>query len=321
VQFKDYYAAMGVAPDASADEIKRTRRKLARKFHPDLNKDPKAAERMKEINEAYEVLGDPEKRAAYDKLRAGHRAGEEFRPPPGWDEGFEFSGGRPGADGTDFSDFFEALFGDMQRRRGGRGGRTGREQGREFAARGEDHHARIAIDLEDAFTGAKRQIALHAPEWDEGGHVRTRERVIEVAIPKGVHEGQRLRLPGLGMPGLGSGPAGDLYLEVQFHPHALYRLDGTDLSLDLPVTPWEAALGANVPVPTPGGTVEMTIPPNSENGRKLRLRGRGLPGATPGDLFVVLQVVLPDATSAKAQDLYKTMARELAFDPRKHLHA
>jgi curved DNA-binding protein len=313
VQFKDYYSALGVAPDASADEIKRARRKLARKFHPDLSKEPNAAERMKEVNEAYEVLGDPEKRAAYDKVRTGQRPGEEFRPPPGWDEGFEFSGSGLGGDDGRFSDFFESLFGGMR----GRAGQQGPSRG--FAARGNDHHARIAIDLEDAFTGARRQISLQAPEWDASGRVRLRERVLDVSIPKGIRAGQLLRLPGQGEPGIGDAPPGDLYLEVQFHPHPLYRIEGSDLYLDLPVTPWEAALGAGVRVPTPAGPVELTIPPNSAGGRKLRLRGRGLPAASPGDLYAVLKIVLPDASSPKARELFETMARELAFDPRKHL--
>lgn len=313
MQFKDYYSALGVAPDASADDIKRARRKLARKFHPDLSKEPNAAERMKEINEAYEVIGDPEKRAAYDKVRAGQRPGEEFRPPPGWDEGFEFSGSGPGGDDGRFSEFFESLFGGMR----GRAAQPGRPRG--FAARGNDHHAKIVIDLDDAFAGAKRQISLHAPEWDESGRAHLRERVLDVSIPKGIRAGQLLRLPGQGEPGVGEAPPGDLYLEVQFRPHPLYRIEGSDLYLDLPVTPWEAALGAGVRVPTPGGAVELTIPPNSAGGRKLRLRGRGLPAATPGDFYAVLRIVLPDASDPKARELFETMARELAFDPRKNL--
>ena len=319
MQFKDYYAALGVPPDASADDIKRARRKLARKFHPDLSKEPNASERMKEINEAYEVLGDAAKRAAYDKLRkGGYRPGEDFRPPPNWDEGFEFSGG--GFDGgAEFSDFFESLFGGV---RGGAARSAGRgRKARGSASRGEDHHAKILIDLDDAFTGARRQISLRAPEWDEEGRVSMRERVLDVSIPKGIRAGQLLRLPGHGQPAPGGGTPGDLYLEVEFRPHDRYRIDGLDLHIDLPVAPWEAALGAAVRVPTPGGPVEMQIPPNSENGRTLRLRGRGLPATQPGELYVQLKVVLPDATSAKARQLYETMARELAFDPRKDFGA
>jgi curved DNA-binding protein len=322
VEFKDYYAALGVSPEASAEDIKRARRKLARKFHPDLNKGPEATERMKEVNEAYEVLGDAEKRAAYDKLRkGGYRAGEEFRPPPNWDEGFEFSGDGFGGDAGEFSDFFESLFGGL---RGGHATRSTPGAGRKarrFTAAGEDHHAKILIDLEDSFAGARRQIGLSAPEMDEEGRVRVRERVLDVSVPKGIRAGQMLRLPGQGHPGVGGGAPGDLYLEVQFRPHALYRVDGADLTLDLPVAPWEAALGKAVRVPTPTGPVEMQIPPDSQNGRTLRLRGRGLPTAQPGDLYVQLKVVLPQATSARARELYETMARELAFDPRADLGA
>ncbi len=320
MQFKDYYAALGVPPEASADDIKRARRKLARKFHPDLSKEPDAAERMKEINEAYEVLGDAEKRAAYDKLRkGGYRPGQDFRPPPDWDEGFEYAGRFDGEAG-EFSDFFESLFGGM-RGAGPRRGAGVHHQARDFAAQGQDHHAKILVDLDDSFAGARRQITLTAPELDEQGHVRTRERVLDVAIPKGIRAGQMLRLPGQGQPGFGGGAAGDLSLEVQFRPHALYRVDGVDLTMDLPVAPWEAALGKAVRVPTPSGEVEMQIPPDSQNGRTLRLRGRGLPASQPGDLYVQLKVVLPPATSAKARALYEQMARELAFDPRAHLGA
>jgi curved DNA-binding protein len=312
VEFKDYYSALGVAKDAAADEIKRAYRKLARKYHPDVSKEPNATERIKEVNEAYEVLGNAERRAAYDKLRQGYRPGQEFRPPPDWDAGFEFSGGPQSGDAADFSDFFGTLFGGL-RGRSATGSATG------FAARGEDHHAKILIDLEDAFVGGRQQISLRAPELDASGHVHLRERVLDLSIPKGVREGQMIRLAGQGSPGLGGGPPGDLYLEVHFHPHKLYRVDGRDLYLDLPAAPWEVALGANVRVPTPGGEVEMNIPANSENGRKLRLRGRGLPGNPPGDLYVLLQVVLPAATTAKGRELYEAMARELAFDPRRNL--
>jgi curved DNA-binding protein len=312
MEFKDYYKILGVARDASADEIKRARRKLARKYHPDVSKESDAAERMKEINEANEVLGDPEKRAAYDQIGQQWSGGQEFRPPPGWDAGFEFSGGPDMGAGADFSEFFESLFGGL------RGQRTGRThaQAHGFAARGEDHHAKILIDLEDAFHGGRRQISLRAPETDAGGHVRLKERVLEISIPKGVREGQMIRLAGQGHPGMGGLQAGDLYLEVHFRPHPLYRIDGRDLYLTLPVAPWEAALGETVRVPTPEGAVEMRIPPGSANGRKLRLKGRGLPGKPPGDLYAMLDVVLPDAGSARAQDIYRTMARELAFNPR-----
>ena len=313
MEFKDYYLILGVAKDASAEDIKRARRKLARKYHPDVSKEPDAAERMKEINEAYEVLGDAEKRAAYDQLGERYRAGQEFRPPPDWDAGFEFSGAPGAGHGSgDFSEFFESLF-------GGLGGRARRAGGAAHAARGEDHHAKILIDLEDAWRGASRQISLRAPEVDAAGHVHLKERVLNITIPKGIRAGQMIRLAGQGHPGFGGAPAGDLYLEVQFRPHPLYRVEERDLYLDLPVTPWEAALGASVRVPTPDGALEMRIPPDSANGRTLRLKGRGLPGQPPGDLYVRLSVVLPPAGNEKAKQIYETMARELAFNPRRHL--
>ena len=313
MQFRDYYGVLGVAPEASAEELKRARRKLARKYHPDLSKEPDAGERMKEINEAYDVLSDAQKRAAYDRLRrGGYRAGEDFEPPPGWDEGFEFSGAEFDGASGEFSDFFETLFGGL-----GGGPAAGAQRRRRGGGRGEDHHARIAIDLEDAFNGARRRVTLQVPEWDGAGRVRVREHAVDVAIPKGIRPGQTLRLRGQGQAGGGDAAAGDLYLELQIRPHRLFRLEHQDLFIELPVTPWEAALGAAVRVPTPAGPVEMRIPANAGNGRVLRLRGRGLPGARPGDLLVTLRVVLPDASAPKARELYETMARELAFDPRR----
>ena len=308
MEFKDYYTIMGVARDATQDEIKRAYRKLARKYHPDVSKEPDAEARFKELGEAYEVLKDPEKRAAYDQLGANWKAGQEFRPPPDWDAGFEFSGGY--ADSGAFSDFFESLF--------GRSG-AGRPGGATFHARGEDHHARILIDLEDAYHGATRTISLHAPQLDGQGHVRIREHTLSVRIPKGVRQGQHIRLAGQGTPGLGGGPAGDLYLEVEFKPHRLYRVDGRDLYLDLPLAPWEAALGAKVKVPTPEGVVDLTVPAGSAAGRKLRLKGRGIPGNPAGDLYVELQIALPPAETEAAREFYRTMQQELAFNPRSRL--
>ena len=310
MRFKDYYATLGVERGASEDEIKRAFRKLARKHHPDVSKAADAAERMQEVNEAYDVLRDPEKRAAYDQIGQGRRGGQEFSPPPGWDAGFEFSGAPAG--GADFgahSDFFEALFGAAARRGGA--ARHG------AAARGDDHHAKIVIPLEDAFHGATRTLTLRSPELDASGHVVLRERQLNVAIPKGIRAGQQIRLAGQGTPGFGGQPAGDLYLEVQFEPHRRYRVDGRDVYVTLRVAPWEAALGGAVPVRTPEGMVELSVPAGSQGGRKLRLRGRGIPGSPPGDLYAVLEIVLPDATGSKARALYEQMASELAFDPRR----
>jgi curved DNA-binding protein len=314
MEFKDYYKIMGVARDATQDEIKRAYRQLARKYHPDVSKEPDAEARFKEVGEAYEVLKDPEKRAAYDQLGANWKAGQDFRPPPDWNAGFEFSGGGfTGGDAADYSDFFEALF-------GGRGFRPERGARAAYRAQGEDRHAKILIDLEDAFTGATRTISLRVPETDAMGRVHTREHKLNVTIPRGIRAGQHIRLAGQGAPGIGGGKPGDLYLEVEFRPHPLYRVEGRDLYLDLPVAPWEAALGASVTVPTPGGKVEMKIPPGSATGTKLRLKGRGIPGTTPGDFYVVLQVVVPPADSEDKKAFYRQMAETFrTFNPRAKL--
>jgi curved DNA-binding protein len=316
MEFKDYYKIMGVERTATQDEIKRAYRKLARKFHPDVSKEPDAETRFKEVGEAYEVLKDPEKRAAYDQLGMNWKAGQEFRPPPDWDANFEFSGsGFTGGDASAFSDFFESLFG-----RGFTGGFSGtRHSGGRFHAQGEDHHAKILIDLEDAFHGATRSLSLRVPEVDPQGRLSTHERTLNVRIPKGVRQGQQIRLSGQGAPGLGGGKAGDLYLEVEFKPHALYTVEGRDLYLNLPVAPWEAALGAKVKAPTPAGVIDLTIPGGSTSGRKLRLKGRGIPGTPPGDLYAVLQIALPPGDNAQAKALYQRMEAELNFNPRARL--
>lgn len=309
MEFKDYYKVLGVERTASDDEIKKAFRRLARKHHPDISKASDASARMQDLNEAYEVLRDKEKRAAYDRVGESAASGRPFHPPPGWDSGFEFSGGPEAfGDAGDHSAFFEALFGAARR---------GRTPGR--ATRGQDHHAKIVIPLEDAFHGASREITLHSPEIDADGNAVLRERILQVAIPKGIRAGQQIRLAGQGSAGLGNGPRGDLYLEIAFAPHPLWRVDGRDLYFTLRVAPWEAALGATIDVPTPDGTVQMSVPAASQNGRTLRLRGRGIPGGTPGDFYVILEVVLPPARDDKARAAYRRMAEELAFDPRAKL--
>lgn len=324
MEFKDYYKTLGVERTASDDDIKKAFRRLARKHHPDIDRSPGAQSRMQALNEASEVLRDKEKRAAYDSLGEGGQdaqGGQAFRPPPGWDSGFEFSG-RPDAfaDSADHSAFFEALFGAA--RRGG-----ARASGEARASRGQDHHAKIVVPLEDSFQGATRQITLHSPEMDAAGNMALHERTLQVGIPKGIRAGQQIRLAGQGSPGLANGEQsthGDLYLEVEFAPHARWRVDGSDVYFTLRVAPWEAALGAAVNVPTPEGTVEMSVPAGSQTGRKLRLRGRGIPGSatgrvsgTPaGDFYVLLDLVLPPANDDKARAAYRQMAVDLAFDPR-----
>jgi curved DNA-binding protein len=313
MEFKDYYATLGVKPTASQDEIKRAYRKLARKYHPDVSKESDAEARFKELAEAYEALGDAEKRAAYDDVGARHKGGQEFSPPPGWDSGFEFSGqGAGGGPDAEFSDFFEALFG--RQAAGARGPRPSNRMP------GNDHHAKVLIDLQDAYRGARRSISLRAPQLDATGHVGLHERQLEVNIPKGIRGGQHLRLAGQGSPGHGDGPAGDLYLEIEFAPHPLFRVDGRDVYCDVPIAPWEAALGASVALPTPDGSIEVTVPPGSSAGRKLRLKGKGIPSLPPGDLYAVLSIALPAADSAPAQDAYRAMAATFGdFKPRRAL--
>ena len=324
MDFKDYYSALGVDRGASDDDIRKAYRKLARKYHPDVSKEPDADKRMRDINEARDVLQDKEKRAAYDALAARVARGDSpeggFQVPPGWDEGFEFHRGPHAgpSDSADFSEFFSSLFGEAMRRGGG-----GRGAGGAQRARGEDHHAAIEISLEDALHGAERQISLRAQVIDAQGQPRFETRTLDVRIPAGVRPGQFIRLAGQGLPGYGGEPAGDLYLEVRIAPHPRYRIEGSDLYMTLPVTPAEAALGAQVTVPTPdGGHVDVTVPPNARGGMKLRLKERGLPGKTPGHLYLILEIALPPADSKAVRDAYAQLAKASEpWNPRKHLGA
>lgn len=319
MEFKDYYSALGIERAASHDEVRKAYRKLARKYHPDVSKEPEAEQRMREINEANDVLGDKEKRAAYDALAervasGGPHPQGDFNPPPDWDTGFEFHRGpRQGpADQADFSDFYSSLFAAAERRSAAR---------QHYRARGEDHHAAIEIALADALGGAERDITLRALTIDAQGHPQWENRTLRVKIPPGAYPGQLIRLAGQGVPGQGGEPAGDLFLEVRIAPHELYRVEGCDLYMTLPVTPSEAALGAQVRVPTPtGGVVEVTVPRNARGGRKLRLKGRGFPGKTPGDLYLLLEIALPPAEGDDALEAYEQLARATAsFNPRQHL--
>ena len=315
MEFKDYYKIMDVDRDATQDQIKRSYRKLARKYHPDVSKESDAEARFKEVGEAYEVLKDPEKRAAYDQLGSNWKEGQEFHPPPDWDAGFEHRGtGFTGADDAATSAFFEELFGRDFRSAAGAG-----RQPSGFNVRGEDHHAKILIDLDDSFHGAKQSITLRAPEMDTEGRVHLKERTLNVTIPKGVKPGQHIRLTGQGTPGVGQGSAGDLYLEIEFKPHPIYKVEDRDLSIELPVAPWEAALGSKVKVPTPTGTVDLNIPAGSTSGQKLRMKGRGIPAKIPGNLIVVLQITLPPADNDEAKAIYQEMEQKLTFNPRSKL--
>lgn len=295
MQFKDYYEILGVKPDASDADIKRAYRKLARKYHPDVSKESGAEDKIKEVNEAYEALKDAERRREYDQLRAGgYRAGDDFRPPPNW-QGRQGNGGFEDAD---FSDFFESLFG---RGAGGARGRSG-------PRRGSDLQARITIDLVSAFKGARERITLRDPLQGE--------RTLEVKIPAGIEPGRQIRLSGQGNPGIAGGPAGDLLLEVGVREDSRFKLDGQNINVVVPITPWEAALGATVKVPTLAGEVELRIPAGSNTGSKLRLRGRGWPGKVNGDQIVVLEIHTPRAETDEQKRFYETMASSFDFKPR-----
>jgi curved DNA-binding protein len=309
MEFKDYYAALGVERTATQDEIKRAYRKLARKYHPDVSKEPDAEARFKDVAEAYEALQDPEKRAAYDDLGKRYERGQQFQPPPDWGSGYEFSGGNAGlgGDDRDFSEFFSSLFG-----RHSRAGAAGHAEGP-----GQDHHAKVTITLEDAYQGARRTLSLRMPVVGADSHITLREHRIEVTIPKGVREGQHLRLAGQGGPGSDGAPAGDLYLEIAFEPHPRFRVDGRDVYVDLPISPWEAALGAHPEFVTPIGPVELNVPAGSTAGKKLRLKGRGLPGNPAGDLYAVLKIVLPPTDTPAARRAFEQLASEFPdFNPR-----
>lgn len=299
MEYKDYYKILGVPRDASQDDIKKAYRKLARKYHPDVSKEANAEDKFKEVGEAYEVLRDKQKRAQYDQFGSNYRHGQSFNPPPGWDDNVG------GFGGGNFSSFFENMFGGM----GGMGGGAGMG-GDQFFAKGEDVNAKITVSLEDAFHGVTKTIRRPSGA-NQGG-------TINVKIPAGITSGKKIRLSGQGKAGMGS-KAGDLYLEVQIASHKHYRLEDKDVYLDLPLAPWEAALGAKVTVPTLAGKISLTIPAGARSGQKMRLKGRGLPGKEPGDEFVVLQIMTPAADSDKAKKLYMQMAEELTFNPRETL--
>ncbi len=320
MEFKDYYKVMGVERGATPEDIKRAHRKLARKYHPDVSKEKDAEARFKELAEAYEVLKDPEKRASYDQLGANYKAGQDFSPPPEWASRQQpgSAGFQPGHD-QDHSEFFESLFRGMGGSRHGGPNQRGRET---FDMHGQDQHARIQIHIEDSYRGATRTLQLRVPQESADGRVHMQERTIEFVIPNGIRAGHHIRLAAQGAPGIGQGSPGDLYLDVEVLPHPLYRADRHDVYMDLPVSPWEAALGAEVEAPTPTGRVEVKIPAGSAAGRKLRLKGRGLPGKTPGDFYFVLQVVVPSADTDATKKAYADLAAAFnTFNPRAPVEA
>ncbi|MEO5761742.1 MAG: DnaJ C-terminal domain-containing protein [Vicinamibacteria bacterium] len=312
MKFKDYYEILGVKRTATPDEIKAAYRKLARKYHPDVSKEANAETRFKELGEAHEVLKDPEKRALYDRMGSQWKSGQDFKPDPGWNEGFEYRGGPVDMGGFgDASDFFEAFFGGRGRQGGGGGRRPN------VHAQGEDHHAKIMIDLEDAYQGAQRTVTLRMPSYDAEGRLVSHERRLDVTIPKGIKAGQNLRLSGQGGPGVGKGKAGDLYLEIAFNANPQFRIEDRDVFVDLKLAPWEAALGAKVETSTPEGPIQLTIPAGSTAGRQMRLKGKGIPGQTAGDLYVVLGIAHPPAETEADREAYRQMAKAFsAFDPR-----
>jgi curved DNA-binding protein len=313
MKFKDYYQTLGCNKDAGQDEIKRTYRRLARKFHPDVNKDPGAEERFKEIGEAYEVLHDPEKRKAYDRFGSNWKAGQDFEPPPGWDAGFDFrDSGRKFTGADDFSDFFETLFGGHRFQTD-----TGLHFGRSnYMAKGQDIHAKIVVDLEDSYTGNNRTITLNRTISEPDGRIIIRPYSLQVTLPRGIIEGQQIRLEGQGSPGH-HGPNGDLFLEILFAPHPVFTVQKRDILLTLPVAPWEAALGATIKVPTLGGPVDLKIPTNSQNGRRLRLKGRGLSSKSQnGDQYITLTIMTPPTKTQAQKEFYEQMSKIFPFNPR-----
>jgi curved DNA-binding protein len=309
MKYKDYYATLGVDRSASADDIKKAYRKLARKYHPDVSKEPDAEERFKEVAEAYETLKDAEKRAAYDQL-GRHSAGQEFQPPPDWGE--RFTGAQTIFDDLDLADLFAGLTGGRRAARGRPAARSGR-----------DYEAAVRLSFEQAFHGTEAELDLGVVEYDERGVPHRVPRRIKVRIPSGVTDGQQLRVPGKGGKGADGGHDGDLYLDIHVETHPLYRVAGQDVYLDLPLAPWEAVLGTTVQLPTPGGTVSLKVPAGTRAGQQLRLTGRGLarPGDKAGDLYAIAQIVVPGVVDEQQRALFAQIAQRSNFNPRAHFEA
>lgn len=319
MEYKDYYHVLGVNRNVTEDQIKHAYRKLARKYHPDVSKEPNAEEEFKKVQEAYEVLKDPKKRAAYDELGSNWKQGQEFRPPPGWERQktrFYTSKDFDGFDTSGFSDFFSNLFGragHVHTRRG----HVDQEEMGNFQQRGSNQHAAIRITLEEAFRGTSKMLQVQVPEIDAHGQVHYQLRSLKVNIPAGVIQGQELRLAEQAGPGIGGAPAGDLYLEIDIAPHPLFSLKDRDVYLTLPITPWEAALGAEIKIPTLGGKVELKLVPGSHAGQKLRLKGRGMPGKPiAGDQYAIVQIDTPPAKTNEDRQFYEKMSQVMPFNPR-----
>lgn len=308
MKYKDYYGILGVEKNASPEAIKKAYRKLAHKYHPDVSKEAKAEEKFKEVAEAYETLKDPEKRAAYDRL-GRYQPGQDFRPPPDWQQ--QYSGNSFSFDDIDLSDLFAGMGGGRFHARG-RGGQV--------SMPGEDYEVTVHLTLDEAYRGTEVELNLSMPEYDERGRLRRVPRVFKTRIPKGVTDGQRMRVPGKGGKGFNGGRQGDLYLNIVLHPHPLFRASGHDLYLDLPLAPWEALLGTTLDVPTLGGPVRLKVPPGTQAGQKLRLGGRGLPKphGGQGDLYAIVQIVVPGVVSERERALYRQLADGATFNPRGH---
>ena len=307
MKYKDYYATLGVERNATPDDIKKAYRKLARKFHPDVSKEKDAEEKFKAVAEAYETLKDGEKRAAYDQL-GSHAQGQDFRPPPDWEQ--HFARGQTSFDDIDLADLFAGL--------GGRGGFRRADPTAPIAGR--DYEASVRLTLAQAFHGTEIQLDVSVPEFDDNGVAHRVPRVVTVRIPRGVTDGQKLRVPGKGGKGVRGGRAGDLYLDISVSPHRLFRADGRDLFVDLPLAPWEAVLGASIALPTPAGTVNLKVPAGTRAGQHLRLAGRGLarPDGAAGNLFAIVQIAVPTVTDDAQRALYRQLADASNFNPRAH---
>ena len=317
---------MGVDKSSTGKEIKSAYRKLARKYHPDVNKATDAENRFKEIGEAYEVLKNKDKRKAYDELGSQWQAGDSFTPPPDWEQYYQQAGhqqGHPGGNysgfenvsGEDFSDLFSSIFG--QAGRTGNGSTRGFQQSR-ANPRGEDVHAKVEIDVEDAYRGSERMFSFSLAQQNAQGQLVKEQKTLNVKIPKGVKEGQHIRLAKQGGSGYGTGAKGDLFLEIAFRPHKIYQVLGKDVTIKLPLSPWEAALGCKVEVPTPNGSLSMNIAANSKSGQKLRLKAKGIPAKMAGDLFVVIDIVNPPVHTEKQKQAYRQLSEAFEFQPRSY---